>query len=129
MTIYGHRELSGRKLLGDLLLRVEKHLEGRLLITWQTLEDKRRHDVRQRGEDELYRLLQTVRGAVVVALIKEEGEARFSVGLRSNSSVDVGKIAAAFGGGGHRQAAGFDIPGSLDSVKDLVVRALTPFMR
>jgi phosphoesterase RecJ-like protein len=128
MMIYGHRELSGRKLLGELLLRVEKYWEGRLLLTWQTLEDKRRHDARQRGEDELYRLLQTVRGAVAVAFIKEESEGRYSVGLRSDSSVDVGKIAAGFGGGGHQQAAGFDITGTLDSVKDAVRKALAPFI-
>jgi phosphoesterase RecJ-like protein len=124
MMIYGRRDLSGRKLLADLLLRVESHREGRLLVTWQTAEDRRRHDARKRGEDELYRLLQTVRGAVVVALIKEERDGGYSVGLRSNSSVDVGKIAAGFGGGGHRQAAGFDITGSLESVKDVVVKTL-----
>ncbi len=123
MMIYGRRELSGRKLLGDLLMRVETHREGRLLITWQTLEDKRRHDARQRGEDELYRLLQTVRGAVAVALIKEEAEGSYSVGLRSNATIDVGKIAASFGGGGHRQAAGFDIKGSLDSIKATLIKA------
>jgi len=123
MMIYGRRDLSGRKLLGELLVRVESYREGRLLISWQTIEDRRKHEVRQRGEDELYRLLQTVRGAVVVALIKEEGEDRFSVGLRSNPSVDVGRVAASFGGGGHRQAAGFDIPGTLDSVKAVVIKA------
>jgi len=123
MMIYGRRDLSGRKLLGELLLRVETHREGRLLMSWQTMEDKRRHNARQRGEDELYRLLQTVRGAVVVAFVREEGEGRYSVGLRSNPSVDVGKIAASFGGGGHRQAAGFDIEGTLDSVKGTVVEA------
>jgi len=123
MMIYGHRDLSGRKLLGELLLRVESHREGRLLVSWQTIEDRRKHDAHQRGEDELYRLLQTVRGAVVVAFIKEEVEGRYSVGLRSNPPVDVGRIAASFGGGGHRLAAGFDIKGTLDSVKATVLRA------
>jgi bifunctional oligoribonuclease and PAP phosphatase NrnA len=128
MMIYGRRDLSGRKLLAELLLRVETHSEGRLLVTWQTIEDRKRLEARQRGEDELYRLLQTVRGDVVVAFIKEERDGQYSVGLRSNSSVDVGKIAASFGGGGHRQAAGFDIKGTLESIKDTVVKALTPFL-
>ena len=128
MMIYGRRDLSGRKLLGELLLRVEKHGEGRLLVTWQTMEDKRRHDVYQRGEDELYRLLQTVRGAVAVAFVKEESEGKYSVGLRSSSSIDVGKVAASFGGGGHRQAAGFDIEGTLESVKEAVVKAFAPLL-
>lgn len=128
MMIYGHRELSGRKLLGDLLTRVESRWNDRLLITWQTMEDRQRVDAHQRGEDDLYRLLQTVRGTVVVALIKEEHPGHYSVGLRSNSSLDVGVIASSFGGGGHRQAAGFDISGTLDSVKKLIVATFTPLL-
>ncbi|HTP59585.1 MAG TPA: bifunctional oligoribonuclease/PAP phosphatase NrnA [Spirochaetia bacterium] len=128
MMIYGRRELSGRKLLADLLLRVESYKEGRLLVSWQTTEDRKRHGALQRGEDELYRLLQTVRGAVVIAFIKEEREGGYSVGLRSNSPVDVGKVAAGFGGGGHRQAAGFDIKGSLESVKDVVVKTVSSIL-
>lgn len=125
MMIYGRRDLSGRKLLGDLLLRVEAHDEGRLLLTWQNIADRQRHHATQRGEDELYRLLQTVRGCVVVAFIKEEKDGLYSVGLRSNRTVDVGVVAANFGGGGHRQAAGFDIKGTLESVKETVVAALS----
>ena len=82
----------------------------------------------QRGEDDLYRLLQTVKGNVAVALIREEGEGSFSVGLRSSPDVDVGAVAASFGGGGHRQASGFDITGSLDSVKMRVIAALAPLV-
>ena len=126
MMIYGRRNLSGRKLLGEMLLRVESHWDGRLLITWQTLEDRKRHDTNQRGEDELYRLLQTVRGNVAVAFIKEEREGLYSVGLRSNANVDVGEMAASFGGGGHRQAAGFDIKGTLDSVKATILEVFSP---
>jgi len=125
MMIYGRRDLSGRQLLGQLLLRVETYSEGRLLLTWQNIEDRLRHDAHQRGEDELYRLLQTVRGCVVVAFIREEKNGLYSVGLRSNSIVDVGAIAASFGGGGHRLAAGFDIKGTLESVKRTVVDTLS----
>ena len=83
---------------------------------------------RQRGEDDLYRLLQTVRGTVVVAFIKEEKAGLYSVGLRSNSSLDVGTIAASFGGGGHRQAAGFDISGTLESVRKTIIDTFTPLL-
>ncbi len=128
MMVYGRRELPIRKLLGESLVRCESHWSDRLLLTWQTLEDRARLGVTQRGEDDLYRLLQTVRGNVVVALIKEEGPGRFSVGLRSNASVDVGSIAAGFGGGGHRQAAGFDIPGTLASVRQTLLDTFAPIL-
>jgi bifunctional oligoribonuclease and PAP phosphatase NrnA len=128
MLVYGRRELSSRKLLAEMLQRTESHAGGKLLVTWQTISDRERLQAHQRGEDEVYRLLQTVNGNVVVALIKEEAEGRFSVGLRSSQTVDVGAIAASLGGGGHRQASGFDIEGTLESVKAAVLKALLPFV-
>jgi phosphoesterase RecJ-like protein len=128
MLVYGHRELASRKLLAEMVLNAESLWDDRLIVTWQTISDRQRLHVHQRGEDDLYRLLQTVNGNVVVALIREEGEGSFSVGLRSAPSVDVGAVAASFGGGGHRQASGFDITGSLDSVKKTVIAALTPLV-
>ncbi len=128
MMVYGRRELAGRKLLGESLIRCQSYWNDRLLLSWQMQEDRARYGATQRGEDDLYRLLQTVRGNVVVAFIKEERPGYFSVGLRSNSSVDVGSVAAAFGGGGHRQAAGFDIPGSLDSVRQTILDTFAPIL-
>ncbi len=128
MMVYGRRELESRKLLAEMLLRCERHAEGRILLTWQMTADRERLGVHQRGDDELYRLLQTVEGNVVVALVKQEGEGLFSVGLRSTPAVDVGAVASTFGGGGHRQASGFDLRGTLESVKAAVLQALLPLV-
>jgi phosphoesterase RecJ-like protein len=128
MMVYGRRELASRKLLGETLNHAESHRSDRLILTWQTIADRERLDAHQRGEDDLYRLLQTVKGNIVVALIKEEARGVFSVGLRSTSAVDVGAVAASFGGGGHRQASGFDIKGSLESIKKTLIDALAPLI-
>ncbi len=128
MMMYGRRALSGRKLLAEMLARVESHWDDRLLLTWQTIADRARLGEAQRGEDDLYRLLQTIKGNMVVALVKEEAEGVFSVGLRSNSSQDVGAIAASFGGGGHRQASGFDISGTLETVKKTLIDTFSPLL-
>ena len=97
-------------------------------MSWQTIADREAAGAAQRGEDDLYRLLQTVKGNRVVAFLKEEAPGRWSVGLRSNPGIDVGVVAAGFGGGGHRQAAGCDIAGTLESVKAAVVAALLPLL-
>jgi len=123
MMVYGSRDLSTRKLLAEMLTRTESHWNDRLLLTWQLMADRQRMGAAQRGEDDLYRLLQTIKENVVVVLIREEKAGMFSVGLRSNSALDVGAIAASFGGGGHRQAAGFDIPGTLESVRKTLLDA------
>jgi phosphoesterase RecJ-like protein len=128
MMVYGRRELASRRLLAEMIGRTESHWGDRLLMAWQTMEDRERLSSRQRGEDDLYRLLQTVRGNVVVAFIKEEDRGKWSVGLRSSTAVDVGAIAGSFGGGGHRQAAGFDIAGTLDSVRKTLLDTLAPLL-
>jgi phosphoesterase RecJ-like protein len=94
--VYGKRDLRSRKLLAVTLGRTESRLDDRLLLTWQTLEDRRDGGggAYLRGEDELYRLLQTVKGNEVVVFIKQETEGRFSIGFRSNHAVDVGAVAA-----------------------------------
>ncbi|HEY9595994.1 MAG TPA: DHHA1 domain-containing protein, partial [Spirochaetia bacterium] len=128
MMVYGRRELASRMLLAETLKRTESALSDAFLFTWETIDDRRRLNAHQRGEDDLYRLLQTIKGNIVVALVKEEGEGAWSVGLRSTAAVDVGVVARSFGGGGHRQASGFDISGSLDSVKQRVRDALIPLV-
>jgi phosphoesterase RecJ-like protein len=128
MMVYGSRELPARKLLAEMLMRTESHWNDQLLLAWQTIADRDRLGVTQRGEDDLYRLLQTVRGNVVVALIKEERPGEFSVGLRSTTALDVGALAGSFGGGGHRQASGFDISGTLASVRRTLIETFGPLL-
>ena len=45
-----------------------------------------------------------------IGIIWHESPAGLSVSLRSNGAVDVSKIAQHFGGGGHKAAAGFNLP-------------------
>jgi len=128
MMVYGRRTLAGRKLLARMLERTESLADDALLVSWQTLADREAVGTSHRGEEDLYRLLQTVKGNRVVAFLKEEQPGRWSVGLRSNPGIDVGAVAAGFGGGGHRQAAGCDLAGTLESVRAVVVAALLPLL-
>jgi len=128
MMMYGRRSLAGRRLLARMLERTESLAGGALLVTWQTAADRESAGTTHRGEEDLYRLLQTVRGTRVVAYFKEEDPGRWTVGLRSNPGIDVGAVALGFGGGGHRQAAGCDLAGSLESVRAAVVAALLPLL-
>lgn len=60
----------------------------------------------------------------VAAVLKEVGEGRWSVSLRSHGRVDVAAAAAALGGGGHRRAAGATVCGAADEVLAAVRTAL-----
>jgi phosphoesterase RecJ-like protein len=128
MMVYGQRTLASRKLLALMLERTQSLADDALLVSWQTAADRETVGSAHRGEEDLYRLLQTVKGNRVVAFLKEEEPGRWTVGLRSIPGIDVGAVALGFGGGGHRQAAGCDIDGTLDSVRAAVVAALLPLL-
>jgi phosphoesterase RecJ-like protein len=64
------------------------------------------------------------REVVAVALFKAQGVDTFRVSLRSKGAVDVRHVAALWQGGGHTNAAGFTATGTLETLRDDVVRAL-----
>jgi phosphoesterase RecJ-like protein len=76
--------------------------------------------VRIADADDLIDVLRTAREADVAAVLKQQRDGRFKVSLRSRGATDVGSVAAAFGGGGHRLAAGYASRGGLaESVQRL----------
>ncbi|MCG8450459.1 MAG: DHHA1 domain-containing protein, partial [Pirellulales bacterium] len=62
-------------------------------------------------------------------LFVELDEAKTKVSLRSKTAFDVQAIAAQFGGGGHRAAAGVSFPGKLDEARQQVLGALHAALR
>lgn len=68
-------------------------------------------------------LLRSVGGAKVAIVFKEQEGGRIKVNFRSKDSTDVAAVAAQFGGGGHRAAAGCTVTGSLDDVRTRVLAA------
>lgn len=69
-------------------------------------------------------IARSIAGVEVALLFREIKPGLIKVGLRSKGRVDVNAIAQTMGGGGHRQAAGITLEGSLDAVQDQVVAAV-----
>lgn len=63
-------------------------------------------------------------GVEVGIMFKEAPDGRIKVGLRSRRLVDVGTIAAGFGGGGHARAAGCTFTNGLDDARRQVLAAV-----
>ncbi len=124
--MYGGKSLFSRKLMGEILMRMEPHFDGRLLLSFVTLEDQQRYGLASRDSDMLYQLLLSVSGCEAALIIRQESEKECTVGLRARDRVDVGSIAAKFGGGGHKLAAGLLIRGRLEEVRDKLLDAFAP---
>lgn len=119
--LYESLPLARLQLLARALSRVERSSDGTVIVTHIT-----RKDFEETGSDEsdsegIVDHLRAVAGPVVAALVRElSGEGR--VGMRkvslraTDGSVDVSRIARSYGGGGHRQAAGFTTALELDQL-------------
>jgi phosphoesterase RecJ-like protein len=123
-AIHGGKSLGSRNLMGILLARTESFFEGRLLLTSEEYEETRRFGLEGRDSDSLYQLLQSVAGVEAMAIIRQETPENCTAGLRSRDALDVAAIAAGFGGGGHKNAAGFSAAGT---IKDLRPKILAAF--
>ncbi|SNS27947.1 phosphoesterase RecJ domain-containing protein [Rhodococcoides kyotonense] len=69
-------------------------------------------------------IVRTTAEAEVAAVLKQQDADEWTVSLRAKSSVDVSVVAAALGGGGHRNAAGFTAYGTKDAVIAALIDAL-----
>lgn len=66
----------------------------------------------------------SVAGVEVAIFLRQLDERTFKVGFRSKGAVNVATLAQAFGGGGHHNAAGGTVEGTLDEVKRIVYQAV-----
>ncbi|NCB01641.1 MAG: recombinase RecJ [Spirochaetia bacterium] len=115
----GGHTLSSRLYLGKLLSSTTPLFEGKVMMAIEEKGVFTDYDASDRPSDSLYSQLLGIEGVQAVLYIKHlEGDS-WEVGFRAshNSNVDVGKIAASFGGGGHKKAAGATIKLPLEALK------------
>ncbi len=103
--------------LSEALGRVRVSEDGRL--AWLVLPQDVVPDAFIEGED-LVNYPRSI-GSVRVACLVRERNGQIKVSLRGKGDVNVQRIAARFGGGGHPNAAGCSIAGSLEHVTSQVL--------
>lgn len=75
--------------------------------------------------EEVVQKLRSIGSVEVAVFIKEEADGRIKVSMRSKKYVDVAKIAAELGGGGHVRAAGCTLHCSLTEAFELLKEKIT----
>jgi phosphoesterase RecJ-like protein len=114
---------SDMKLLSSILPRLQRDASGR--IAWfqikRTLLEHRR--VYFDLSEHLLGFARSIKGVEVALLFKENLKVNNEIRVNFRSQgVDVNRIAAFFGGGGHKTASGATIHGELDTVTRNVLR-------
>ena len=122
--VYESLELAKLKLLARALDRTRVLEGGRMIVSYLLRTDFAEVGAVEAYSEGIIDFLRAVEGAELAVLIREPprdtGPAR-RVSLRSSiDELDVSAIARAFGGGGHRQAAGFSSEASIDEITELI---------
>jgi len=122
--VYGTYSLGRIKLLNMALDSIEISANGKLSLMTLTHDMFAETDTNPEDVDGMINYAKRIEDVKVAALIMENtngaDQKRFHVSLRSDGTVDVAEIAAAFGGGGHFNAAGFGVESSLKDLKHTI---------
>lgn len=95
-------------------------------IVWGTLtlEDRKQSGYGGNDDADLINLISAIHGNKVGMIFVEQSDKHVKISWRAlEEGIDVSPIAKQFGGGGHAAAAGADIPGALDDVQPVVLKA------
>ena len=103
-----------------IMNRMEFLCNNKVAFTYITLEDEKNVGAMPGDNEGLVELGRDIEGVEVSILLREKQNG-YKVSLRSNYYVNVSDVCVTFGGGGHIKAAGCDIQGSLEEVKEKII--------
>ena len=114
---YVQNQILGRALMESILL-----LEGRVIMGRIRQKDMEFYGVGPKDLEGIVNQLRVTQGVEVAIFLHETGTQEYKVSLRSNGIVDVSRVCAYFGGGGHVKAAGCTMHGTMyDVVNNLTL--------
>ncbi len=122
--IFERNTLGRLRLMGEMLAGLRTALEGRVSYATITREDLSRNGAIPQDTEDLVDYTVSVEGVEVGLLFIEQARGGVKVSLRSRNGLDVARVAAVFGGGGHKAAAGATLPEPLESAVAAVLAAV-----
>ena len=122
--VFYERTYVQAQLLGQALLNSVRLFEGRCIYTVITREMFRKFQARPDDLEGIVEQLRLTKGVEAAILISEteEGTSKFS--FRSKRYMDVNKVAALCGGGGHIRAAGCTVHGDWNESLKIFLEAI-----
>jgi phosphoesterase RecJ-like protein len=123
-TYYDSCALARVRLLGSALSGMRLDASGRVAVMTMTREDAAAAGATYDDTDGIVNVPLSVKAIEAVAFFKETEPRTWRVSMRSKGDVDVGVVARAFDGGGHRNAAGCSVSGDLAPLQEMFLRLL-----
>jgi bifunctional oligoribonuclease and PAP phosphatase NrnA len=111
------------KLIGETLRGLKTDLDGRVAYATISKDDLMRTGAIPQDSEDLVDFTVSMRDVELGLLFIEQLRGGAKVSIRTRSGVDCAKLAAGFGGGGHKEAAGATINGSMAECVERVLQA------
>lgn len=125
--VYEETPFGYLKAAGAALSRAELDEDRSMVSTVISQDDLKAAGIDWGDIDPLIDTLRLATEADVAVLAKVHADGRVKVSLRSRGETDVGSLAAAMGGGGHRLAAGFTFEGRTGAVIDRIRESIEEY--
>jgi phosphoesterase RecJ-like protein len=128
--LYEQDSLARLQLRGRILARTARDLDGRLVYTAALEEDFKATGALPFDTEDVINMTLAVAGTEVAVIFVEQANGGFKLSFRSRTAkVDCNEIAAQFGGGGHKAAAGAFISAPWPAAEAKVLDAVRNAMR
>lgn len=128
-SLWENKPLLSLRLLAEVLPTLSLAYEGKVAWVVITREVMERLGAKPEHAEGLVNYPRSIAGVEVGLSFRELEPGLIKVGLRSKKVIDVNEIAALFGGGGHKRAAGCTIRSSLEEAVKKVIAAVGDKLR
>ncbi len=132
-AIYGNlyeQETLGRcRLRGIILSRLQTEFDGRFVHTYVLREDFAQAGALPQDTEDAINLSLSIAGTQFAVILVEQLSGGFKLSFRSRCALDCNQIAAHFGGGGHKAAAGAFIQEPFEVAQSRVLDFIREKMR
>lgn len=120
-NVYESFSFPRLKLLGAVIANMERSGNGR--TAWVVVTDELYQQTGTTSEDtdNFVNFVRSAKGVEVAVLFRQTGSAQYKISMRSKGRVDLSGLAQSFGGGGHKNAAGSVLDGTIEEVKKRVL--------
>jgi len=123
-NVYDSNNMGRLKLFGAVLSAMQLDETGRIAIVYLDHEMAREAGGTYEDTEGLINLPLTVKEIQAVVFFKQDKGDDYRVSLRSKGDIDIGVVAKAFGGGGHKNAAGCSVSGAIDGLQKTFIELI-----
>jgi phosphoesterase RecJ-like protein len=123
-NVYDSNNMGRLKLFGAVLSAMQIDPTARIAIVYLDHEMARQAGGTYEDTEGIINLPLTVKEIQAVVFFKQTEGDEYRVSMRSKGDIDIGSVAKAFGGGGHKNAAGCTATGPVDALQKTFIEKI-----